>query len=56
MITLLIYILIFGLIVYAFNALIPLPAPVKTIFNVVIALVFLIWILNSFGGAPLRLR
>ena len=49
MIQLIIIIVITGLILWLINQYIPMQPPVKTILNVVVVLILLLWILRYFG-------
>jgi len=48
MIWILVYLLLFAVVIYVFNT-IPLPDPVKVIFNVILAVVFLSWAFSRLG-------
>jgi hypothetical protein len=61
MLSLIIALVVFGLILYLINTYIPMAPPVKTILNVVIVIVLILWLCQVFGllgslNAPLRLR
>jgi hypothetical protein len=59
MITLLLFLVIVGLAVYLIDRYVPMAEPFKTIFRVVIVLIFVVYLLNMVGVsvphlAPLR--
>jgi hypothetical protein len=49
MITLLVAVIVFGIICYIIQVL-PIAQPFKTIAWCVLALIFIVWLLESFGG------
>jgi len=51
MITILVYLVIAGVALYLLNTYVPMAAPFKTIINVVVVLILIIWLLNAFGLA-----
>lgn len=56
---LLIVLVVVGVALYLLNTYVPMAAPVKTILNVVVVLVLIVWLLSAFGlidGRPLRVR
>jgi hypothetical protein len=46
---LLITIIVFGLLLWLVNSFVPMDQKVKTIFNVVMIIVLILWILKGFG-------
>lgn len=48
--SLLIFLVIVGVAIWVIFYLLPLPPPVRTILAVVVAIVFLLWLLKGFGG------
>jgi hypothetical protein len=55
MIELIIVLVIVGLGLYLLNTYVPMAAPVKTILNVVVILILLLYILRVFGITDMRL-
>lgn len=55
-ISLLIVLIVIGVLVYLVNTYVPMAAPIKTIFNVVITLLVIVWLLHAFGVYSLPLR
>jgi hypothetical protein len=51
---LLIVFIIVGVALWLINTYIPMAAPVKTIMNVVVVLILLLWLLQVFGVADYR--
>lgn len=51
MITLIIYLVIVGVALYLLNTYVPMAAPIKTVINVIVVLILIIWLLNAFGIA-----
>ncbi len=49
LISLVIVLIIVGVGLYLINTYVPMAAPIKTILNVVVILVVLLWLLNAFG-------
>jgi hypothetical protein len=59
LIELLVILILIGVGLYLVNSLIPMDAKIKTIINVVVIVVVLLWLLEVFGligGAPLHLN
>jgi len=59
MLGLLILLVVVGVALYLVNTYVPMAAPIKTILNVVVVLIVVLWLLNSFGlldGAWGRVR
>jgi hypothetical protein len=58
MISILVTLVIFGVILYVVNSVIPMPAWMKTLINVIAALGICLWLLDAFGlySTHLRLR
>jgi hypothetical protein len=53
LITLILVIVIVGVVLWLINTYIPMPPQIKTVLNVVVAIVLLLWILGVlFGGIP----
>ena len=50
LITLVITLVIVGVVLYAINTLIPMDPKIKTILNVVVVIVVLLWVLSLFTG------
>jgi hypothetical protein len=50
LITLVVTLVIVGVILWAINTLIPMDAKIKTILNVVVVIVVLLWVLSLFTG------
>lgn len=48
-ITVLIGFVVIGLILWLINTMIPMPAVIKNVLNVVIAIILLLWALQKFG-------
>lgn len=46
---LLLVLIIVGVCLYLLNLYVPMAAPVKTIINVVVVLVVIVWLLSAFG-------
>ncbi len=55
MLSLIIYIAILGLVVYAVTALIPMPAPFKTVIYVIAAIIVLMILLRALPGLGVSL-
>jgi hypothetical protein len=51
MITIIIYLVIVGVALYLLNTYVPMAAPIKTVINVIVVLILIIWLLNAFGIA-----
>jgi hypothetical protein len=51
-----IVIAIVGVLLYAVNAFLPIDPKLKTLLHIVVVLILLLWLLNAFGGASLRIR
>lgn len=51
MITILIYLVIVGVALYLINTYVPMAPPIKTVINVIVVLILVIWLLNVFGIA-----
>jgi len=49
LIQLLILLIIIGVLLYFINSYIPMAAPIKTLINVVVVLILLLWVLRLFG-------
>lgn len=49
MLTLIIGLVVVGLVLYLLNQYVPMAAPVKTILNVVVVLLLILWVLAAFG-------
>ena len=59
MLTLLIYLIVACLVIYCIRLLLPmtgLPANVVTVICIVLAIIFLLWLLSGVGGPSLRLH
>ena len=59
LIGLLIILVVVGVCLYLVNTYVPMAAPIKTIMNVIVVLVLVIWLLSAFGLVampPMRLR
>ena len=59
LIGLLIILVVVGVCLYLVNTYVPMSAPIKTIMNVIVVLVLVIWLLSAFGLVampPMRLR
>lgn len=56
LLTIVIVIVIVGVILWAINQLIPMPANIKNVLNVVVVVFLILWILQSFGLINLGLR
>lgn len=58
--SLIIVLVVVGVALYLINTYIPMAAPIKTIINVVVVLILVIWLLSTFGvlgaGSLPRLR
>jgi len=54
MIELIILIVIVGVVLYLINTYVPMQPPWKTILNIVVILLFLLWLLRAFGYTRLR--
>ena len=55
LISVLVVLVICGLALYLVNTYVPMAAPIKTVLNVVVVLVLVIWLLRTFGimhGGP----
>jgi hypothetical protein len=46
---LLVLLVVVGAALYCVNQFVPMAAPVKTILNVVVVLILVVWLLNAFG-------
>jgi uncharacterized protein YhhL (DUF1145 family) len=46
---LLVVLVVIGVALYLVNTYVPMAAPIKTIVNVVVVLLVVIWLLNAFG-------
>lgn len=55
LLSLIVYIAIIGLIVWAIITIVPMPQPFKTVIVVIGALVCLLILLGALGGAPIKL-
>ena len=49
LITLIVVLVVLGLALYLINSLIPMDQKIKTILNIVVVLVVILWILEAFG-------
>ncbi len=60
LIALLVTLIIVGALLYLVNSVIPMDPKIKTIFNVVVVIAVLLWLLDAFGllhgGPMLRVR
>lgn len=58
LLTIVIVIVVVGVILWAINQLIPMPANIKNVLNVVVVVFLILWILQSFGliNTGLRLK
>lgn len=58
LLTLAVTIVVVGVILWAINQLIPMPANIKNVLNVVVVVFLILWILQSFGliNTGLRLK
>lgn len=52
--TLLLYLAVFGLVVYLIVTYIPMPAPVRTIIIAIAVILLIIWLIGNLGGLTLR--
>lgn len=52
MITLLVTLIIIGVLLYLVNTLIPMDGKIKTVINVVVLILVLLFVLQSFGVLP----
>lgn len=48
-ITIVIYLIVIGVLLWLINSFIPMARPIKTILNVVVVIAVVIWLLNVFG-------
>lgn len=58
-VNLLIVLVVIGVALYLLNTYVPMAPPIKTIINVVVVLILIIWLLQAFGivgGTVPRLR
>ena len=53
LITLVIYLIVIGVLLWLVNTYIPMAAPIKTILNVVVVVVVCLWLLRVFGIADI---
>lgn len=53
LVTLIIYLIVVGVLLWLINTYIPMPAWIKTVINVVVAIVVCLWLLRVFGIADL---
>jgi len=53
LITLVIYLVVVGVLLWLINTYIPMAAPIKTIINVVVVVVVCLWLLRVFGIADI---
>lgn len=53
LIGLIIALVLVGVVLYLVNTLIPMDGKVKTILNVVVIVVLLLWLLQTFGGGSI---
>ena len=51
LVTLVIYLIVVGVLLWLINTYIPMAAPIKTIINVVVVVVVCLWLLRLFGIA-----
>lgn len=49
LISLIVYLVIFGLIMYLVNTYIPMAAPIKSVLNVVVVIILILWLVNALG-------
>jgi len=49
LIQLIILLVIIGVVLYLLNTYVPMAAPIKTVINVLVVLVLIIWLLQAFG-------
>lgn len=49
MIEMLVVLVVVGVVLWLVNQYVPMPAPFKTVLNVIVVLMLCIWILNLFG-------
>ncbi len=59
LISLLVLLVIVGAVLYLVNTIVPMPAWMKTVINVIAAVAVFLWVLQTFGlwhGPALRLR
>lgn len=48
-VTVILVIVLVGVVLWALNAYVPMAAPVRTILNIVVVLLLIIWLLQGFG-------
>jgi hypothetical protein len=48
-VTVILVIVLVGVVLWAINAYVPMASPVRTILNVVVVLLLIIWLLQGFG-------
>lgn len=56
---LLILLVVIGVGLYLLNTYVPMAAPIKTVINVVVVLIVIVWLLQAFGllgGGPLVVK
>lgn len=49
LLTVIIYLIIIGVLLWLVNSFIPMASPIKTILNAVVVIAVIIWLLNVFG-------
>ena len=54
LITIIIYLVIFGIVLYVIERLVPMDATVKMVIRIVIVLALCLWLLSLVGGVSLR--
>lgn len=55
MIEILIVLIVVGVCLYLVNTYVPMPAPFKTVLNVIVVLALCIWLLGAFGLTDFKL-
>jgi hypothetical protein len=53
---LILMLVIVGLVLWLVNTYIPMAPPVKTVLNVVVVIILILWIASAFGGLPILTR
>lgn len=53
LITLLIYLVVVGVVLYLINTYLPIAQPIKIIINVVVVIILCLWLLQVFGIADI---
>lgn len=60
LVSLIVFLVIVGVVLWLLNTLIPMDQKIKTIINVIVVLAVCLWLLETFGllhgGPPLRVR